>query len=183
MFITEQEKHQQYIFLHFHWSMVDLQCVSFRCKSKVNQLFVVAQSLSHVQPFATPWTAAHQAFPTFTVSQSFSSLLIQWCHPTISSSVIPFSSYPQSFPALRPFPVSPLFISGGQSIGASASASVLPKNIQGKFPLWIDWFDLLAVQRFSRVFSSTAVQKHQFFGAQPSLWPNSHICSWLLEKL
>ena len=87
-----------------------------------------------------------------------------WCHPTISSSVIPFSSHLQSFPASGSFQMSQLFTSGGQSIGPSSSASVLPMNIQDWFPSgWIDWISLLS-KGLSRVFSSTAVQKHQFFG-------------------
>ena len=92
--------------------------------------------------------------------------LSQWCHPTISSSVIPFSSCLQSFPASGSFPVSQLFASGGQSIGASASASVLPVNIQGLLPLGLS--DLISLQSKGlwRVFSSTPVQKHQFFGTQ-----------------
>ena len=96
-----------------------------------------------------------------------------WCHPAISSSVIPFSSCLQSFPASGSFPVSQLFASGGQSIGASASASVLPMNIQDWFPLeWTCWISLLS-QGLSRVFSNTTVQKHQFFSAHLSLWSNS----------
>ena len=86
----------------------------------------------------------------------------QWCHPTISSSVVPFSSHLQSFPASGSFPVSQFFMSGGQSIGASASASVLPMNIQGWFPLgWTGWISLKS-KGPSRVFSNTTVQKHQF---------------------
>jgi len=97
--------------------------------------------------------------------------LSQWCHPTISSSVIPFSRL-QSFPASGSFPISQFFTSGGQSIGASASASVLPKNIQDWFPLgWTGWISLQS-KGLSRVFSNTAVKKHQFFGAQLSLWSN-----------
>ena len=93
-----------------------------------------------------------------------------WCHPAISSSVIPFSSCLQSFPALRSFPVNRLFASGSQSIGASASALVLPMNIQDWSPL--GWTGLISLQSkgLSRVFSSTTVQKHQSFGTQPSLW-------------
>ena len=92
-----------------------------------------------------------------------------WCHPTISSSVVPFSSYPQSFPASGSFPMSQLFASGGQSIGVSASASVLPINIQDWSPLgWTGWISLQS-KGLSRVFSNTTVQKHQFFGAQLSL--------------
>ena len=106
----------------------------------------------------------------------------QWCHPTISSSVVPFSYCLQSFPESGSFPVSQFFASGGQSIGVSASASVLPMNIQDWFPLrWTDWISLQS-KGLSRVFSNTTVQKHQFFGAQLSLWSNSHIHTWLLEK-
>ena len=108
--------------------------------------------------------------------------LSQWCHPTISSSVIPFSSCPQSLPASESFPMSQFFASGGQSIRASASASVLLMNIQGWFPLGLTGLISLQSKGLSRVFSSTIIQKHQFFSAQPSLWSNSHICMWLLEK-
>ena len=108
--------------------------------------------------------------------------LSQWCHPTISSSVTPFSSCPQSFPASESFPISWLFASGGQSIGASASTSVLPMNIQGWFPLELTGL-ILRSKGLSIVFSSTTVQKHQFFSAQLSSWFNSHIHTWLLEKL
>ena len=105
-----------------------------------------------------------------------------WCHPTISSSVIPFSSCLQSCPASGSFPMSQLFALGGQSIGASASASVLPVNIQGLFPLGFTGLISLLSKGLSRAFSSTTIQKHQFFGAQLSLWSNSHIYTWLLEK-
>ena len=108
--------------------------------------------------------------------------LSQWCHPTISSSVTPFSSCPQSFPASESFPISWLFASGSQSIGASASTSVLPMNIQGWFPLELIGL-ILRSKGLSMVFSSTTVQKHQFFNAQLSSWFNSHIHTWLLEKL
>ena len=98
-----------------------------------------------------------------------------WCHPTISSSIIPFSSRLQSFPASGSFPISQFFASGGLSIGASASASVLPMNNHDWFPLgWTSWISLQS-KGLSRVFSNTTVQKHQFFGTQPSLWSNSHI--------
>ena len=100
---------------------------------------------------------------------SNSCLSSQWCHPTILSSVSPFSSCLLSFPALGSFPMSQFFASGGQSTGALASASVLPMNIQDWFPLgWTDWISLLS-KGLSRVFSNTTVQKHQFFGAQLSL--------------
>ena len=95
--------------------------------------------------------------------------LSQWCHPTISSSLIPFSSCLQSFPASGSFTMSQFFSSGGQSIGVSASASVLPMNIQDRFPLgWTGWISLQS-KRLSRVFSNTTVQKHQFFSTQLSL--------------
>ena len=104
-----------------------------------------------------------------------------WCHPTISSSVVPFS-HPQSFPASRSFPMSQLFISRDQSIGVSASASVLPMNTQDWSPLgWGEWISLQS-KGLSRVFSNTTAQNHQFFSAQLSLWSNSHIHTWLLAK-
>ena len=106
----------------------------------------------------------------------------QWHHPTISSSVIPFISCLQSFPALGSFQMTRFFTSGGQSIGASASSSVLPMNIQGWFPLGLSGLISLLSKRLSRVFSNTTVQKHQFFSAQLSLYSNSHIHTWLLEK-
>ena len=99
----------------------------------------------------------------------------QWCHPAISSSVFPFSSCPQSLPASESFPMSQLFTWGGQSIGVSALASLLPKNTQDWFPLeWTGWMSLQS-KGLSRVFSNTTVQKHQFFGAQLSSQSNSHI--------
>ena len=109
--------------------------------------------------------------------------LSQWCHPAISSSVVPFSSCLQSFPALGSFPISQFFSSGGQSIRASASASVLLMNIQGWFPLGLTGWISLQSKGLSRVFSNTTVSKHQVFGTQLSLWSNSHIHTWLLEKL
>ena len=98
-----------------------------------------------------------------------------WCHPTISSSVVPFSSCLESFPELEAFPMSQFFASGGQSIGISASASVIPMNVQDWFPLGLTgWISLLS-KGLTRVFSNTTVQKHQFFGAQLSLSTSSHI--------
>ena len=105
-----------------------------------------------------------------------------WCHPTISSSVVPFSSCLQFCPASRSFPVSQLFTSGDQNIGASASASVLPMNIQGWFPSGLAGLISLLSRGLPRVFSSTTVWKHWFFGAQPPLWSYSHIHTWLLEE-
>ena len=108
--------------------------------------------------------------------------LSQWCHPTISSSVVPFSSCPQSFPASESFQMSQLFTSGGQSIGVSASTSVLPVNIQDWSPLgWTGWISLQS-KELSRIFTNTTLQKHQFFGTQLSLQSDSHIHIWQLEK-
>ena len=105
-----------------------------------------------------------------------------WCHPTVSSFVIPFSSCLQSFPASESLQMSQFFASGGQSVGVSASISVLPMNIQDWFPLgWTGWISLKS-KGLSIVFSNTTVQKHQFFGAQLSLWFTSHIHTWPLEK-
>ena len=106
---------------------------------------------------------------------SNSSLLNQRCHPTISSSIIPFSSCLQPSPASGSFPMTQLFASGGQTIGVSASASVFPMNSQGWFPLGLTGLTSLQSKGLSRAFSSTTVQKHQSFSAQPSLWSNSHL--------
>ena len=124
------------IFLSIAESYLDTTCV----------LAVVVQSLSHVQIFATQQTAAHQAFLSFTIPRisSNSCPLNRWCHPTMSSSVIPFSSCLQSFPSSGSFPVSHLFVSGGQSIEATALASVLLMNIQGWFPLLTGLISLLS---------------------------------------
>ena len=106
----------------------------------------------------------------------------QWCHPAISSSGVPFSSCPQSLPAAESFPMSQLFTWGGQSTRVSALASFLPKKSQGWSPAeWTGWISLRS-KGLSRVFSNTTVQKHQFFGAQPSSQSNSHIHTWPLEK-
>ena len=139
-------------------------------------------SRSVVANFAIPWTAAPRPpcpSPTPRV-YSNSRPLSQWCHQTISSSVIPFSTCLQSFPASRSFPMRQLFASGGQNIGVSAS--VLPMNIQDWFPLgWTGWISLQS-KGPSGVFSNTTVQKHQFFGAQLSSQSNSHIHTWPLKK-
>ena len=108
--------------------------------------------------------------------------LSQWCHPIISSSVVPFSSCPQTFPASGSFQMNQLFTSGGQNIGVSASTTVLPLNTQDWSPLrWTGWISLQS-KGLSRVFSNTTVQKHQFFGAQLSSQSKSHIHTWPLEK-
>ena len=142
------------------WQLFDYDSVEFSS----------VQLLSHVRFFATPWTAARQASLSITNTQSLNSCtLSQWWYPTISSSVIPFSSCLQSFPASGSFPMSQFFTSGGQSIGVSAPASVLPMNIQDWFPLgWTGWTSFQS-KGLSRVFSNTTVQKHQIFGAQLSL--------------
>ena len=103
--------------------------------------------------------------------------LSRWCHPTISSSVIPFSFWHQSFPASGSFQMGQLFVSGGQTI--RASPSVLPMNIQDWFPLGLTGLISLLSKGLSRVFSSTIIWKHQFFSTQPCLWSNSHIHTWL----
>ena len=106
----------------------------------------------------------------------------QWCHPAISSSVVTFSSCPQSLPTSESFPMSQLFAWGGQSTGVSALASFLPKKSRGWSPLeWTGWISLQS-KGLARVSSNTTVQKHQFFGTQPSSQSNSHIHTWPLEK-
>ena len=147
-----------------------------------DQIRSVAQScptLCDPMNCSTPGLPVHHQLPEVTQTQHPSS---QWCHPAVSSSVIPFSSCPQSLPASESFPVSQLFAWGGQSTGVSALASFLPKNTQGWSPSeWTSWISLQA-KGLSRVFSNITVQKHQFFGAQPSSQSNSHIHTWPLEK-
>ena len=141
------------------------------------------QSLSRVQLFATPWTAACQASLSITNSGVHSNLHSSswWCHPAISSSVIPFSSCPQSLLASEFFPMSQLFAWGGQSTGTLALASFLPKKSQGWSSEWTGWISS-QTKGLSRVFSNTTIQKHQFFRAQLSSQSNSHIHTWPLEK-
>ena len=142
---------------------------------------VSVQSCDSLRPHGLQYTRPHCPSPTPGVCSN-SCPSSQWCRPTISSSVIPFSSRLQSFPASGSFPVSQFFASGGQSIGVSASASVLPMNIQDWVPLgWTCWLSLQS-KGPSRVFSNTTVQKHQFFSAQLSFYFNFHIHTWLLEK-
>ena len=137
-------------------------------------------SCSVVSDSVTPWTAARQASLSITNSWSLLKLMpIQSVMPTISSSVVPFSSCLQSFPASGSFHMSQLFASGGQSIGVSASTSVLPYW----FPLgWTGWISLQS-KGLSRVFSNTTVQKHQFFGTQLYLWSNSIHDYWKNRSL
>ena len=146
------------------------------------QIISVAQSCLIL---SDPWTAARKASLSITNPRSllkFSCPLNWWCHPIISSSVVTFSSHLQAFQASGSFQMSQFFASGGQSMGVSASTSVLPMNIQDRFPFgWTGWVSLLS-KGLSRVFSNTTVQKHQVFGTQLSLWSYSHIHTWLLEK-
>ena len=143
-------------------------------------------SFSHsiVSNSEIPWMAVCQASLSCTISRvcSNSCPLNRWCHPTISSSVVPFPSCLLSFPASGSFLISQLFASGAQNIGASASASVLPMNVEGWFPSGLTSLTSLQSKGLSRVFSNTTVQKHQFFGAQPSSQSNSHIHTWPQEK-
>ena len=141
------------------------------------------QSLSHGWLFVMSWTAACQASLSITTPRACSKSCHQswWWYPTISSSVIPYSFCLQSFPASGFFPMSQFFASGGQSIGASASASILPTNVQDWFPLELTSL-ILQAEGLSRVFSNNTVREHQFFGAQLSIWSNSHIHTCLLEK-
>ena len=145
-----------------------LENVSFYSNPKKVQFSLVAQS--HVRlPCLSPIPGACSNSCPFS----------WWCHPTILSSVVPFSSCPQSFPASRSFLMSQLFAWGGQNTGASTSVSVLPINIQDWFPLGSSGL----IQGLSIVFSSNTLPKHQFFGTQPSLWSNSHTHTWLLKKI
>ena len=132
-----------------------------RGKRKISSV----QSLSSIQLFATPWTATHQSSSPLSTPGVYpnSCLLSRWCHPTISSSVVPFSSCPQSFPVSGSFQMSQLFASGDWSIEVSASTPVLPMNTQEWSPLgWAGWISLLS-KGLSRIFSNTTVQKHPFF--------------------
>ena len=131
-----------------------------------------------------PMDCSIPGFPVFHSLPGFAQTHVHGVDDTIQpfQPVSPFSSCPQSFPAFGSFPVNQLFATGGQNIGASASALVLPKNIQGWFLGLIGLISLL-FKGLSRVFfSSTTAWKHQFFSTQPSLWSNSHIHTWLLEK-
>ena len=139
------------------------------------------QSLSCVPLFATPWTTARQA--TLSITNSWNLPKLMSTESVMPSKhlilFVPFSSCPQSYPASGTFQMSQLFASGGQSIGVSASTSVLQMNTQDWSLGWTGWISLQS-NGFSRVFSNTTVQKHQFFGTQLSLWSNSHIYTWLL---
>ena len=146
------------------------QSVQFSCSVASDSLRPHESHARHPCPSQTPGVYSN------------SCLSSRWCHPAISSSVVPFSSFPQSLPASVSFPISQLFAWGGPSIGVSASTSVLPMNTQDWSPLgWTGWISLQS-KGLSRVFSNTTVQKHQFFGTQLSSQSNSHIHIWPLEK-
>ena len=156
---------------------------SFLLHNKVNQLLLF--SCSVMSDSLQPHGLQHARLPCPSLSPwvySNSCPLSWWCHPTTSSSVVPFSSFLPLSPASGSCPTSQLFTSDGQSIRASAPASVLPLNIQDWAPLELTGLISLYSMGLSRVFSNTTFWKHQFFGAQPSLWSSSHICTWLLEK-
>ena len=157
--------------------MVESSPLNTRDKIQFSSVAQSCPTLCNSMNCSTPGLPVHHNLLEFTQTCPSS----RWCHPTISSSVIPFSC-PQSLPASGSFPMSQLFAWGGQSIGVSASASVLPVNTQNWSPLgWTGWISLQS-KGFSRVFSNTTVQKHQFFGAQLSSQSNSHIHTWPLEK-
>ena len=170
----------------FKWSVVGLQfCILSMCAAKrFNYIYILSNSVAQSCPILWPHGPMQHARPLCPSPTPgvYSSPLNLWCHPTISSSVSPFSSRLQSFPASGSFPMSQFFESGGQSIGLSASASVLPMNTQDWSLLeWTGWISLQS-KGLSRVFSNTTVQKHQFFGTQLSSQSNSHIHKWPPEK-
>ena len=142
------------------------------------------QSLSHAWIFVTPWTIACQA--SLSITNFWSLLKLMSIGSVMPSNHLilcrSFLFLPSTFPASGSFPTSQFFASSGQSIGLSASASVLPVNIQDWFPLGLTGLISLQFKGLSRIFSNTTVQKHQFFGAQLSLWSKFHIHTWLLEK-
>ena len=145
----------------------------------------VCCSVARLSPTLQPQGLQHARLPCPSPSPgvcSNSCPLSQWCHPTSSSSVVPFFSRLQCFPASGSFQMSQFFTSGGQNIRVSTWAPVLPMNIQGWFPLGLTDLIFLQSKGLSRVFSKTTVQKDRFFSAQPSLWSNCHIHTWLLEK-
>ena len=181
--ISSSNEHPEPVPLRMNW--LDLIATQGTLKSLLQQHSSVQFSRSVVanswRPHESQRTRPPCPSPTPGV-YSNSCASNQWCNPAISSSVIPFSSCLQSLPTSWSFQTNQLFASGGPSIGVSASTSVLPMNTQNRFPLgWTSWISLQS-KGLSRVFSNTTVQKHQFFGAQPSLQSNSHIHTWPLEK-
>ena len=167
---------------NYYWVII---YVAYTVTSALHIISSVQFSHSVVSESLRPHESQHATPPcpsTTSGVHSNSCPSSQWHHPAISSTVIPFSSCPQSLPASESFSMSQLFAWGGQSIGASASASVLPMNTQDWSPSgWTGWIPLQS-KGFSRVFSNTTVQKHQFFGTQLSSQSNSHIHTWPLEK-
>ena len=145
-------------------------------------MFSSVQPLSCVQLFVTPWSVAHQAYLSNT--NSWILLKLMFIELVMSSNYLILcpSSCLQSFQALGSFLISQFFASGGQSIGVSGLASVLPMNIQDRFPLRLTGLVSLLSKGLSRIFSNTTVEKHQFFSPEFSLWSNSYIHTWLLEK-
>ena len=153
-------------------------CKEFCGSVQFSSLTQSCLTLYNTMDCSMPGLPVHNQLPEFA---HIHSLRVGDAIQPISSSVIPFSSCLQYFPASGSFAVSQFFTSGGQSIGASSSASALPMNIQDWFPLGLTGL-ILQSKGFSRVLSNTTVQKHQFFGVQLSLWFNSHIYTWLLQK-
>ena len=158
------------------WDLSSLQFSSVQVRSVAQSCPTLCDPMNR----STPGLPVHHQLLEFTQVHLCASSW--WCYPANLSSVVPFSSCPQSLPASGFFPMSHLFASGGQVIGASDSAPVLPMNIQGWFPLGFTGFISLQSKGLSRVFSRTIIQKHQFFGAQLSSQSNSHIHTWLLGK-
>ena len=171
----------------FYWYIDEVQKNGYMMEkeTKKNSLSSVQFSRSVVSDTLWPHESQHTRPPCPSPTPRVHSDLCpssQWCHLAISSSVVPFSSCPQSLPASESFPMSQLFTWGGQSIGVSALASVLPMNTPDWSPSeWTGWISLQS-KGPSRVFSNTTVQKHQFFGTQLSSQSNSHIHTWPLEK-
>ena len=165
-----------------HWLKQDMSLLLFHvCTLWISVQFSYSVMSDYLQPHELQQARPSCSSPTPGV-HSDSSPSSQWCHPAISSSVVTFSSCPQSLPASESFPMSQLFSWGGQSTGVSAFASFLPKKSQGWSPSeWTGWISLQS-KGLSRVFSNTTVQKHQFFGTQPSSQSNSHIDTWPLGK-
>ena len=177
MYFLHKNDIQQYSFIK-EWTehspfTIQFSSVHFSCS--VVSDFLQPHKLQHARPpCLSPTPGVH---PNSCKSS-------WWCHPAISSSVVPFPSCPQSLPASESFPTSQLFAWGGQSTGVSALASFLPKNTQDQSPLgWTGWISLQS-KGLSRVFFNTTVQKHQFFGTQLSSHAVqlSHIHTWPLEK-
>ena len=156
--------------IYSHWVIYAISSVQFSCSAMSDSLR--PHESQHARPpYLSPSPRVH----------SDSCPSSQWCHPAFLSSVVPFSTCPQSLPASQSFPMNQLFTWGGQSTGVSALASFLPKKSQGWSPEWIGWISLQS-RGLSRVFSNTTVQKYQFFCAQPSSQSNFHIHTRPLEK-